>query len=316
MHVAQLTPRGSGCSIVFGDLPSQREMAPGSIRGLQLVVADAAAARQELIGRGVECSEIMVFDERDGGTFFGFSDPDGNTLGRPAAQGPRREAADPAGVSRPVRGGCRAVETGPPAAAERAGAITPSVDGREVVLVEPLGGLLADPGALDVGRAEVEAGQDPALDRVVDHVGEPVVGPGRARRRRPGYRRSAVAGPPGLVSGKAILSVPKNSRALCHRPGRVAVVARRVVRVARRREERQPVVVRRGRRVAVVGRLADRRLRPPDPGSWPCRSSSRSARRPRPCWSWRRAAPARSSTDPRPSRCRGDPCSCRRPDWR
>ena len=31
------------------------------------------------MGRGVECSEIMVFDERDGGTFFDFSDPDGNT---------------------------------------------------------------------------------------------------------------------------------------------------------------------------------------------------------------------------------------------
>jgi catechol 2,3-dioxygenase-like lactoylglutathione lyase family enzyme len=41
MHVVQLTPRGSGCSIVFGDLPPQREMAPGSLRGLQLVVADA-----------------------------------------------------------------------------------------------------------------------------------------------------------------------------------------------------------------------------------------------------------------------------------
>ena len=79
MHVVQLTPRGSGCSIVFGDLPSQREMAPGSIRGLQLVVADAEAARRELTERGVECSEIMVFSPDDGGTFFGFGDPDGNT---------------------------------------------------------------------------------------------------------------------------------------------------------------------------------------------------------------------------------------------
>jgi predicted enzyme related to lactoylglutathione lyase len=79
MHVAQLTPRGSGCSIVVGDLPSQREMEPGSMRGLQLVVADAQAARAELVARGVECSDIQVFDERDGGTFFGFSDPDGNT---------------------------------------------------------------------------------------------------------------------------------------------------------------------------------------------------------------------------------------------
>ena len=79
MHVVQLTPRGSGCSIVIGDLPAQREMAPGSMRGLQLVVADAQAARRELLDRGVEVSEITVLDERDGGTFFGFSDPDGNT---------------------------------------------------------------------------------------------------------------------------------------------------------------------------------------------------------------------------------------------
>lgn len=79
MHVVQLTPRGSGCSIVFGDLPSQREMEPGSMRGLQLVVPDAQAARQELLDRGVEASEMMVFSPDDGGTFFGFSDPDGNT---------------------------------------------------------------------------------------------------------------------------------------------------------------------------------------------------------------------------------------------
>lgn len=79
MHVAQLTPPASGCSIVLGDLPSQRAMAPGSIRGLQLVVADAAAARQRLLDRGVDASEITVIDERDGGTLFGFADPDGNT---------------------------------------------------------------------------------------------------------------------------------------------------------------------------------------------------------------------------------------------
>ena len=79
MHVVQLTPTGSGCSIVIGDLPSHTEMAPGSMRGLQLVVADATAARQELLDRGVEVSDITVFDERDGGTFFGFADPDGNT---------------------------------------------------------------------------------------------------------------------------------------------------------------------------------------------------------------------------------------------
>ncbi len=79
MHIAQLTPRGSGCSIVIGDLPSQRQMPPGSLHGLQLVVADAATARAELLAAGVECSEVTVFDERDGSTFFGFSDPDGNS---------------------------------------------------------------------------------------------------------------------------------------------------------------------------------------------------------------------------------------------
>jgi predicted enzyme related to lactoylglutathione lyase len=79
MHVAQLTPRGSGCSIVVGDLPSQQAMAPGSLHGIQLVVADAVAARAELVSRGVECSDVQVIDPRDGGTFFGFSDPDGNS---------------------------------------------------------------------------------------------------------------------------------------------------------------------------------------------------------------------------------------------
>src|SRR4026207_1718783 len=79
MHVAQLTPPGSGCSIVVGDLPAQRGMEPGAEGRPPLVAADARAAREELLSRGVEASEIQVFDERDGGTFFGFADPDGNT---------------------------------------------------------------------------------------------------------------------------------------------------------------------------------------------------------------------------------------------
>ncbi len=79
MNVAQLTPRGSGCSIVIGDLPSQNQMEPGSMRGLQLCVADAEAARAELLERGVECDPITTFTPDDGGTFFGFADPDGNT---------------------------------------------------------------------------------------------------------------------------------------------------------------------------------------------------------------------------------------------
>jgi hypothetical protein len=47
MHVVQLTPPGSGCSIVFGDLPAQNQTAPGSMKSLQLVVPDAGAAREE-----------------------------------------------------------------------------------------------------------------------------------------------------------------------------------------------------------------------------------------------------------------------------
>jgi catechol 2,3-dioxygenase-like lactoylglutathione lyase family enzyme len=73
---AQLTPPGSGCSIVLGE-PSP--MPPGSLRGLQLVVADAYRAREELVASGVAADNITVVDERDGGTMFGFTDPDGNT---------------------------------------------------------------------------------------------------------------------------------------------------------------------------------------------------------------------------------------------
>ena len=78
-RVAQLTPRGSGCSVVVGTLPTLARAEPGSSQGLQLVVSDATAARDELVGRGVECDEIFSLDdERDGSTFFGFRDPDGN----------------------------------------------------------------------------------------------------------------------------------------------------------------------------------------------------------------------------------------------
>ena len=79
MHIAQLTPPGSGCSIVIGDLPAQNEMEPGSMKALQLVVADAQAARQQLLDRGVDVSDLTVLTEADGGTFFGFQDPDGNS---------------------------------------------------------------------------------------------------------------------------------------------------------------------------------------------------------------------------------------------
>lgn len=52
MHVAQLAPPGSGCSIVLVDLPAHQEMVPGSLRALQLEVSDAQAAQAELLSRG------------------------------------------------------------------------------------------------------------------------------------------------------------------------------------------------------------------------------------------------------------------------
>ena len=72
-RVVQLTPRGSACSIAIGKGVSQAQ--PGSVEGLQLVVDDADAARAELVGRGVEASEVQEFPW---GRFVFFSDPDGN----------------------------------------------------------------------------------------------------------------------------------------------------------------------------------------------------------------------------------------------
>jgi predicted enzyme related to lactoylglutathione lyase len=67
-------------------------MEPGSMKSLQLVVSDAAAAREELLERGVEVSELMVLAPTDGGTFFGFQDPDGNSW---AVQEIRARATQP-----------------------------------------------------------------------------------------------------------------------------------------------------------------------------------------------------------------------------
>ena len=72
-RVVQLTPPGSACSIAFGR--GIVDSAPGSVKGLQLVVADVGAARAELAGRGVEVSDVQVFPW---GSFVYFSDPDGN----------------------------------------------------------------------------------------------------------------------------------------------------------------------------------------------------------------------------------------------
>ena len=87
MRFVQLTPPGSGCSIVIG----MSEMAPGSLQGTQLVVNDVRKARELLVERGVECGEVQ-YASREGGFrpatadddlnnsgFLFLTDPDGNT---------------------------------------------------------------------------------------------------------------------------------------------------------------------------------------------------------------------------------------------
>lgn len=74
LRFVQLTPLGSACSVVMGT--GITEMQPGSQRGIQMVVADVAAARDSLIDHGVQASDI---DVQPWGSFVTFADPDGNT---------------------------------------------------------------------------------------------------------------------------------------------------------------------------------------------------------------------------------------------
>jgi catechol 2,3-dioxygenase-like lactoylglutathione lyase family enzyme len=87
-RVVQLTPPGSACSISVGT--GITEAAPGSVRGLHLVVSDIEAARAALVERGVEVSEVQHLESgewvsgsdpqrRDYSSFAYFSDPDGNS---------------------------------------------------------------------------------------------------------------------------------------------------------------------------------------------------------------------------------------------
>lgn len=73
LRFVQLTPPGSACSIAFGE--GLTTAAPGSVQGMQIVVADVRAARAELVGRGVDASEV---DDTPWGSFTYFNDPDGN----------------------------------------------------------------------------------------------------------------------------------------------------------------------------------------------------------------------------------------------
>jgi catechol 2,3-dioxygenase-like lactoylglutathione lyase family enzyme len=101
-RVVQLTPPGSACSITIGKGITDAQ--PGSYRGTHLVVEDIAAAREELVARGVEVSEIRHFDRASGewragpdpehtdyNSFADFRDPDGNTW--VLQEVPRREDA-------------------------------------------------------------------------------------------------------------------------------------------------------------------------------------------------------------------------------
>jgi catechol 2,3-dioxygenase-like lactoylglutathione lyase family enzyme len=73
LRFVQLTPPGSACSIAFGTGITQ--MTPGAQQGVQVVVPDAAAARQHLLEHGVQASEV---DHQPWGKFVTFADPDGN----------------------------------------------------------------------------------------------------------------------------------------------------------------------------------------------------------------------------------------------
>jgi len=89
-RIIQFTPPGSGCSIGFGRRVTTA--APGSAQGLELIVSDIEAARDGLVGRGVDVSEVFhgspfSVDGRVSGpdperqsyrSFATFSDPDGN----------------------------------------------------------------------------------------------------------------------------------------------------------------------------------------------------------------------------------------------
>ena len=73
LRFVQLTPRGSACSICLGEGLTDAE--PGSVKGMQMVVADIEEAHRELGEAGVEVSDI---DRQDWGDFVYFRDPDGN----------------------------------------------------------------------------------------------------------------------------------------------------------------------------------------------------------------------------------------------
>ncbi|MFD5702315.1 VOC family protein [Streptomyces lasiicapitis] len=104
VRLIQLTPPGSGCSIMLSTVLWETTPGPtpqpGSYQGLQLCVPDIKQAHAELTARGLEVSEPVQYAEQDGATFMYFTDPDGNGWAvqeyRIRAKTPLREAIVPA----------------------------------------------------------------------------------------------------------------------------------------------------------------------------------------------------------------------------
>ena len=95
-RLVQFTPPGSGCSIQFGT--NVTSAAPGSAQGLYLTVSDIEAARDDLVARGAEASE--VFHEGTPGARFQHAGPDGRVSGpAPKSYGSFVSLSDPDGNS-------------------------------------------------------------------------------------------------------------------------------------------------------------------------------------------------------------------------
>ena len=79
LRIVQVTPPGSACSFLLSTgVQWVQGMAPGSVHGVHLVVPDIAAARAELVGRGVDVGDVE--DVGGGVLYASFRDPDGNLL--------------------------------------------------------------------------------------------------------------------------------------------------------------------------------------------------------------------------------------------
>jgi catechol 2,3-dioxygenase-like lactoylglutathione lyase family enzyme len=88
VRIVQLTPPGSGCSIVISQ--GMSAMAPGTLKGVQLVVGDVRAAHAQLVANGVEAGPVTFMgfegarpaepgDDLNNAGFVFFDDPDGNS---------------------------------------------------------------------------------------------------------------------------------------------------------------------------------------------------------------------------------------------